>query len=251
MQRRRPTQQPLFLCASSLACIAILSTTASARDGAKSKKDGPANAAAQSVHDEAMRIVESTKLTEYRHNTDINEDKGSYYCDCSGFVGYVLNRTAAKETGKGPFGDGRKRPLAMDYEKGFAKAPTTANSDGGWQQVARLADARPGDVIAWRHEKPKPGNTGHVVIVDKRPVVEEDGLVRVEIIDSTTLPSSDLKGKGKSGVGRRTMWFTIDKEGHATASIRGSRTAKPKVEAISIGRPLPTEAKRAAARPAA
>jgi hypothetical protein len=218
------------------------------------KEDRAANAATQSVHEEAVRILNSIQLTEYRHKTDIDEDKGAYYCDCSGFVGYVLNRTVAKD-GKGPFRDGKKRPLAMDYERGFAKAPEKAGGKSGWQQVVRVADARPGDVIAWRHEKPKPGNTGHVVIVDQKPVVEKDGLVRVAIIDSTTLPSTDLDGKGKSGIGRRTMWFTVDKEGRAVGSVRGSRTSKPKVEAISIGRALPVGAaaseKQGAARRAA
>ena len=182
------------------------------------KGDGPANSTTRNVHEEAMRILNSIQLTEYRHDTDIDEKKGAYYCDCSGFVGYVLGRTVAKEDGKGPFHDGRKRPLAMDYEKGFAKAPEKPNGTGGWQQIVRVADARPGDVIAWRHEVPKPGNTGHVVIVDQAPVVEKDGLVRVAIIDSTTLPSSDLAGKGKSGIGRRTMWFTVDQDGRPVGS---------------------------------
>ena len=219
------------------------------------KGDGPANSTTRNVHEEAMRILNSIQLTEYRHDTDIDEKKGAYYCDCSGFVGYVLGRTVAKEDGKGPFHDGRKRPLAMDYEKGFAKAPEKPNGTGGWQQIVRVADARPGDVIAWRHEVPKPGNTGHVVIVDQAPVVEKDGLVRVAIIDSTTLPSSDLAGKGKSGIGRRTMWFTVDQDGRPVGSVRGSRTAKPKVEAISIGRALPASeaatGKRTAGRRAA
>src|SRR5215211_1263654 len=78
-----------------------------------SKGDGPANSATRSVHEEAVRILGSIQLTEYRHTTDIDEKKGAYYCDCSGFVGYVLNRTVAKDDGKGPFHDGRKRPLAM------------------------------------------------------------------------------------------------------------------------------------------
>jgi hypothetical protein len=199
-----------------------------------------------------MRVLNSIKLTEYRHKTDIDEKKGAYYCDCSGFVGYVLNRTVAKDDGKGPFHDGRKRPLARDYEKGFAKAPEKADGKGGWQQVVRLTDARPGDVIAWRHEKPKPNNTGHVVIVDQTPVVEKDGLIRVVVIDSTTLPSSDLAGgKGKSGIGRRTMWFMVGKDGEPHGYVRGSRTAKPKVEAISVGRALPASGKSTVARRAA
>jgi hypothetical protein len=229
--------------------LMLVCGTAQARDVPKS--EGPANAATRRVHDEANRILESIRSTEYRHKTDIDENKGSYYCDCSGFVGYVLNRTVAKEDGKGPFHDGRQRPLAMDYEKGFAKAPMKDEGRAGWQRIVRLVDARPGDLIAWRHEKPKPGNTGHVVIVDQKPVVEEDGLVRVAIIDSTTLPSSDLKGKGKSGIGRRTMWFTVDKEGQPVGSVRGSRTAKPKVEAISVGRALPAPLKQASTKRAA
>ena len=229
--------------------VILVCGSVQARDVPKS--DRPANAATQSVHAEAVRILDSIKLTEYRHKTDIDETKGAYYCDCSGFVGYVLNRTVAKEDGKGPFRDGKNRPLAMDYEKGFAKASEKADGKNGWQKVIRLADARPGDVIAWRHEVPKPGNTGHVVFVDQQPVAEDDGLVRVVIIDSTTLPSSDLKGKGKSGIGRRTMWFTVDKDGQPVGSVRGSRKAKPKVEAISVGRALPATVQRTSTKRAA
>jgi hypothetical protein len=216
------------------------------------KSEGPANAATRSVHDEAVRILGSIQTTAYRHTTDIDEKKGAYYCDCSGFVGYVLNRTVAKDDRKGPFGNGDQRPLAMDYENGFAKAPERIEKGARWQHVVRVVDARPGDVIAWRHEKPLPGNTGHVVIVDLAPVVEKDGLVRVGVIDSTTLPSSDITGdKGKNGIGRRTMWFTVDQDGQAHGYVRGSRSSKPKIEEISIGRALPAPEKRVGARRAA
>jgi hypothetical protein len=58
------------------------------------------------------------------------------------------------------------------------------------------------------------------------------------------LPSADLTpDKGKSGIGRRTMWFTVDKDGRPTGYIRGSRTAKPKTDTISIGRALPDAGK--------
>jgi hypothetical protein len=212
------------------------------------RADRPANAAARSVHDEAVRILESIRTTKYQHKTEIDEDQGSYLCDCSGFVGYVLNRTVGKEGG-GALGDGRKRPLAMDYEKFFAAAPASRNGNSGWQRITRLADARPGDVIAWRHEKPKPGNTGHVVIVGERPVLEVDGLVRVVTIDSSTLLLHDDKNaEGNTGVGRRVMWFTIDNDGRPVSYIRGSRTAELKTEAISIGRAL-RSAKKTTQRP--
>jgi hypothetical protein len=227
-----------------LALVVTICSTLQAR--CLSRVDRPANAAACGVHDEAVRILNSIQTTEYRHKTEINEKKGAYYCDCSGFVGYVLNRTAAKDDSKGPVGNNMHLPRAMDYQKAFAAAPEKIEAAGRWQKVHYLVDARPGDVIAWRHEKPKPGNTGHVVIVDQTPVVEKDGLVRVAVIDSTTLSSVDITAdKGKSGIGRRTMWFTMDKEGRPHAYIRGTRSAKQKVEAIAIGRALPNAISRA------
>jgi hypothetical protein len=194
--------------------------------------------------------LNSIETTEYQHRTEIDEKKGVYLCDCSGLVGYVLNRSVGTD-GTGALGDGRKRPLAMDYEKFFAAAPEKREKSARWQRIVRIADARPGDVIAWRHEKPKPGNTGHVVIVDQRPVLEDDGLVRVVFIDSTTRPMvDDTRPKGTSGVGRGTMWFKIDEKGRTVAHIRGPRSGKPKAEAISIGRSLPV-AKKSGSRRAA
>jgi cell wall-associated NlpC family hydrolase len=215
-----------------------------AQAGEVAADDGPANAAAESIYDEAMRILRSIKATEYKHKTDIDEDNGAYYCDCSGFVGYVLNRTVAQGDGKGPFGDGKKRPLAMDYEKGFAAAPVKADDGTRWLRIERLMDARPGDVIAWRHEVPKPGNTGHVVILAERPTVDDDGLVRVVVIDSTTKPQvDDTRAAGTSGIGRGSMWFKVDDSGKAVSYLRGSKKAEPKSEAISIGRALPLSKK--------
>lgn len=214
--------------------------------------DGPANAASKSVYDEAMRILTSIHSTKYEHKTDIDEKEGHYYCDCSGFVGYVLNRTVSKDDHKGPLHNGDRRPVAAEFEQHFEAAPVKADRSTLWQQVVRLEDARPGDVIAWRLAVPKPNDTGHVVIVAERPVVENDGIIKVVAIDSTVLPSADLTAdKGKTGIGRRTMWFTVDKDGRPTGYIRGSRSGKPKTDAISIGRALPADGKTSTKRRAA
>jgi hypothetical protein len=240
----------LTLCVSVIS-LAVFCGELAAREVPQPVGDTPANLAAKSVHDEATRILGTIQLTAYKHDTDIDEKNGRFYCDCSGFVGYVLNRTVSKDDKKGPFGNGNRRPLARDYERGFEKAPENPTGGARWQQIIRVADARPGDVIAWRHEVPKPNNTGHVVIVDKTPVVEKDGLVRMDIIDSTTLPSADLIGdKGKTGIGRRTMWFKADSDGRPVAYIRGKRTATPKAEPISVGRALPTKAATSEKHPA-
>ncbi len=235
------------LCALWTAIHLLSSANVVANDA--SRADRAANPAAKSVHQEATRILNSIQFTKYEHRTDIDEKKGVYKCDCSGLVGYVLNRSVGKD-GSGALGDGRDRPLAMHYEKFFAAAPTKPDGKSRWQRIERLADARPGDVIAWRHEVPKPGNTGHVIIVDQRPTLEKDGLVRLVYIDSTTLQQEDdSRPDGVTGVGRGTMWFEVDDEGRAVAHIRGVRTAKPKTEPISIGRALPV--KKSASRKAA
>jgi hypothetical protein len=221
--------------------VLCLAAHAQAKEPSKAdaKKNGPANAASAQVYDEAIRILNGLKKTEYKHKTDIDEEKGVYLCDCSGFVGYVLNQTVAKDDPKGPLGDGKNRPLAMHYSKAFEEAPSKAEG-GSWQRIERVKDARPGDVIAWRHAVPKPGNTGHVVIVAERPVKEEKGLMRVVVIDSTTKPQvDDTRAAGTSGIGRGTMWIQVDDVGRPVAHVRGSRDAEPKVEPISIGRAVP------------
>jgi hypothetical protein len=230
--------------------VALTSACIDRPTHASGRGDRPANAAARSVHKEATRILNSIEKTKYQHRTEMDEEKGVYLCDCSGLVGYILNRSVGAD-GSGALGDGRKRPLAMHYEKFFAAAPTKADGESRWQRIERLADARPGDIIAWRHEKPKPGNTGHVVIVDQRPVAENDGLVRVVFIDSTTRPMvDDTRPKGTNGVGRGTMWFKVDENGSPIAHIRGARATEPKTEAISIGRALPAPKKSASRRAA-
>src|SRR3954451_4880163 len=88
-----------------------------------SRGETAANPAARSIHAEAGRILGRIQLTEYRHETAIDENKGTYYCDCSGFVGYVLNRTVARDDPAGPLGNKKRRPLAMDYEKALEAAP--------------------------------------------------------------------------------------------------------------------------------
>src|SRR6476660_10070855 len=113
------------------ALTVIICSTLQARG--VSKIDRPANAATCSVHDEAMRILNSIHKTKYQHKPDIDEKKGAYYCDCSGFVGYVLSRTVSKEDANGPLHNARKWPTAMEYEKFFAAAPANRAGDGRWQ----------------------------------------------------------------------------------------------------------------------
>jgi hypothetical protein len=80
-------------------------------------------------------------------------------------------------------------------------------------------------------------NTGHIVIVDQTPVREEDGQIRVTLIDSTvTGHADDSRKAGTSGVGRGTMWFTVNEQGRPISYRWKSRTGKAHETPISIGR---------------
>jgi len=233
LKSKRPLQQ---ICCG-LVLVALASDRLVAEEGSNS--EGPANPSTQRIHEEANRILSGIQETIYQHKTEIDEENGIYRCDCSGLGIYVLNRTVAKDDPRGPLGDDRTRPRAMHFYEAFAEA-TPAN-EGRWQRVEQLVAARPGDIIAWRRDVIRPGNSGHVVFVDEQPVLESDGLVRVVMIDSTTRPQvDDTRAKGESGVGRGTMWFKLDDDGRPVAYVRGSRTAEPQVVQISIGRANPS-----------
>jgi hypothetical protein len=230
---------PRQVCA---ALVIVALTSGGLRAESHTEARGPANPATAHIHEEARRILHGLHETVYQHKTEIDEAEGVYRCDCSGLGIYILSQTVAKDDPRGPLGDGKVRPRAMHFYEAFAQAKTQADGGGRWQRIERIVDARPGDIIGWRREIVVPGNSGHVVIVDEQPVAEDDGLVRVVIIDSTTRPQvDDTRGEGESGVGRGTMWFKADDEGRPVAYVRGSRDAAPTAVRISIGRANPAK----------
>jgi cell wall-associated NlpC family hydrolase len=226
--------------------------------------DSPANALAAQVLAETQRILANLKSTTYQRRTEIDEAAGSYKCDCSGLVGYVLKRVARRQWAAVPVSPGFPRSSAMDCYEWFRGCPATLPGRSGWVRVPRLLDARPGDLIAWRVQDRQPGqSTGHVMFIAATPRAEADGSVRVVVIDSTTSPHDDDTraagaagavdaggesgaasaaavpgGAGTAGVGRGTMWFRVDDQGAPVAYRRSSKSdfqAAP----LAIGRVMP------------
>jgi hypothetical protein len=183
--------------------------------------------------EEARRIVASAKESHYSHTTEVDEDKGVFNVDCSGLVCYVLKRVAPEHLRVIDKG-GHKRPLALQFYEAFSGETPPA----GWATINKLADAKPGDVIAWRKEEQVKGdNTGHVVIVDAAPVVERKGLMRVAIIDSTESPhAKDTRKEGQDGVGSGTIWFVVDQAGKPVGYKWKSEKGPTHEVPISIGR---------------
>lgn len=148
------------------------------------------------------------------------------------------------------------RALAEEYFAVFesaaeseAEAQKADEGSGGWQKIARIADAAPGDILAWKnpaHHEGDHANTGHVMIIDEVPVEEpalagvardSNRLYRVAIIDSSESPhADDTRSEGQTGVGRGTLWIVADGDGRPVGFHWKSAKGQGKDWPIAIGR---------------
>ena len=196
-------------------------------------------AADVSVLREAQRNLANCKLTTYQHTTEIDEAHGSYKCDCSAFVSHVLSKVspaalAAVESRS------KKHPLAVDYYEHFAAAPLAgdAKAEGEFRRIPKLADAEPGDIIAWRKaEVVKGETTGHVMVLAAKPAREANGEFRIVVIDSTgKIHADDTRKEGETGLGRGTLWVKVDAAGAPTGLRVNAADGPLSSHPIAIGR---------------
>jgi hypothetical protein len=214
---------------------------------------------AERLHAEVRRILVEAKSSEYQHKTSIDESTGKFVCDCSGLIDYALKRVAPANLKAIENHNPDKRPLAWDYVQTFQQASADAkNTKGPWLRIDRVADARPGDVLAWQNPKKVEGDgqsTGHVMMIDETPELVErkpddngggasavrDGgrLYRVRIIDSTKSGHlDDTRKPGQTGVGRGTIWIVTDENDKAVGYHWKSNTGKPREPTIAMGRAI-------------
>jgi hypothetical protein len=186
---------------------------------------------------EARQMIASYPNTRYSHKTHIDKPQGVCEVDCSGFIVSILRHKAPKLLAA--IHTTRKRPLADDFYAAFV--PRSGAPAGGWQPIARLADAQPGDVIAWVKADRVPGdNTGHVMLIAERPIPASAGRFRVRIFDSTLHGhAEDVRtNTGRSGIGQGTLWFDVDGQGRPVAYRWKSPVGQPHTAPIAIGRPM-------------
>lgn len=153
-------------------------------------------------------IRATLRTTRYTHDTRIDPRAGRYDFDCSVMAAYVLARAAPRARAALPAG----RPLAVDFHRAIVAAPTNRPRNG-WQRIARIADARPGDVLAW----PRPrwfrsNNTGHVAFVAATPVATPRGVL-VRVTDATSVGHQDdprNREGGPTGFGQGTLLIETD-----------------------------------------
>jgi hypothetical protein len=154
---------------------------------------------------EAERQLAAMRASTYSHKTQVDEAKGVFNYDCSGFVGLILEKVAP-EAGKAIRHKGHKRPLAADFVSLFATLPSAGW--GRWLPVGKAQDLQPGDLIAWlKPPKNKGTDTGHVMVVRRPPTVNPERVDEylVVIIDATSSPhAQDTRKAGASGLPSRS-----------------------------------------------
>lgn len=176
----------------------------------------PATAAAGRVLERLQRVEARLTRTRYQHRTVVNEHRGLYLWDCSGMADWVLARTARRAHGRLR----SERPVARTFFQVIDRAPTEGQRSG-WQRVAHIEDARPGDLFAWLRPPDWPRrNTGHVgfVLSVPRPAPDIPGAYLVRIADATSVPH-ELDSRsypGDGGYGTGTILFTTDGAGVVT-----------------------------------
>jgi hypothetical protein len=206
--------------------------------GALSVGAGSATAYAQqrgeTLAHAAEELISKVKETHYRHETEIDTATGVYNLDCSGFVDFLLKEFAPRQFAELPVEPGHTRPRAAIYYElihGLTEHPLP-----GWVPVQELADAQPGDIIAWELSAPAPSDSGHVAIVAETPLQVAPDLYQVTVYDSSRIRhDNDTRAKGTSGVGRGTITIRIDPSGKPI-EFRFNSHVHFHSEPIAIGR---------------
>jgi hypothetical protein len=171
----------------------------------------------EQIASQAAFIVNNLQQTDYTHIENIDPDLGIYDCDCSGFVGFVLEDIAPDYYAMIPKEVNQLRARAFEYYDFFISLTTEPTSN--WQPLFFLRDVRPGDVIAWRFVEIETGHdTGHVLFVAEAPVIIDDDIFAIRVYDSAAdSHSHDTRGNNegefKSGVGSGIINFKVDDTG--------------------------------------
>jgi hypothetical protein len=176
----------------------------------------PATRAGARVLGTLEGIQVGLRQTRYQHMTVVRERDGVFLWDCSGMAAWILRRAAPGAMNA----ISRERPVARDFVSAIERAPI-GRSRGGWQRLARIDEALPGDVFAWRRPRGFPStNTGHVGFVLDRPlpVPGVPNAYAVRVADSTSWGHQEdtRPDDGTGGFGVGTLVFLTDGSGHGT-----------------------------------
>jgi len=152
----------------------------------------------------------------YQARTSVDEASGTYRWDCSGMTTWLLRRAAPRARAA----IASARPVARNYYHAIRKAPL-GRARGGWQRLAHVSEARPGDLFAFLRSPLSTSKiTGHVGVIVGRPVPVPgwSGAWLVRVADSTRGGHGDDRRANDvdGGFGIGTLLFATDGAGVVT-----------------------------------
>lgn len=167
------------------------------------------------ILERVARIAETLRDSKYNHATVVDEREGRYEFDCSGFVTWVLRRTAPGAHAALLSRSLKQRPLARDYYWEIAKAPAGEKTPRGVRRIPRVAEAEPGDIVAWlKPAQLRSPHTGHVGFLLERPrpvpELEQAYVVRIADASSYQHDEDDRLGTGRTGFGSGVILLIAD-----------------------------------------
>ncbi len=186
---------------------------------------------------EALRFIEKrVKTTVYNHDTKVDFAKGQFEFDCSGMVNWILRQAAPTAYAELK----SERPRVAEYVKALKKIPYNKPS-AGWRRVQKIADAEPGDVVAWPTPDWYPSSaTGHMGILVAAPEKVSGGYL-LRLADATSYPHGEDSREGGTGFGYGSILVTVDPDsGEGTGQGWTGRYSANTVlkTPIYVGRPL-------------
>jgi len=186
---------------------------------------------------EALRFIEKrVKTTVYNHETKVDFAKGQFEFDCSGMANWILRQAAPTAYAELK----SERPRVAEYVKALKKIPYNKPS-AGWRRVQKIADAEPGDVIAWPTPDWYPSSaTGHMGILVAAPEKVSGGYL-LRLADATSYPHGEDSREGGTGFGYGSILVTVDPDsGEGTGQGWTGRYSANTVlmTPIYVGRPL-------------
>lgn len=178
------------------------------------------------LHAEALRELNTMTTTSYKHIVKIDEQRGIYEYDCSGFVGYALSNVAPEAFAEVNALYGTHRPNVKLYVH-LLRAIPPGETRGLWHRVGAIPNLRAGDLVAWIATDKKKDhlgivNSGHIVIVDGVPEETSRGEWRISVIDATSTGhgANDARRKpDATGLGRGAILLRSE-DGSLPSSYR-------------------------------
>ena len=203
----------------------------------------------------AIDLADHLRLedTSYQHGEPkVTWDGGCQsHADCSGFLDALLMHSYGYSRADFKRWFDSHRPSARRYHDAIV-------AKKGFQRIERLAEVRPGDVLAVKYLN-NADNTGHVMLVTAhprriapaRPVVGRTEQWEVPIIDSSrsghgptdTRHRRGPDGKDHDGLGRGVLRIYSNSQGAVAgfswSTTKASKFGAPSDEHLVIGRLIP------------